>query len=69
MAKNEETRSAPRESNNPVFEEYQEELLMRPISTERDEDRLIRLESLTGKLLHRVESLEQKIQDLEVRRQ
>lgn len=69
MAKIEETRSAPRESNNPMFEEYQEELMRRPISTERDEDRLIRLEGLTGKLLDRVESLEQKIQDLEARRQ
>ncbi len=69
MAKSEATQNAPRESDNPMFEEYQEELMMRPISTERDVDRLVRLESLTGKLLNRVESLEQKVQDMEMRRQ
>jgi hypothetical protein len=69
MARDEDIMPAPRESNNPVFEEYQEDLSKRPIFTGRDEDRIARLESLTSKLLHRVDYLEQKIQDMDMRRQ
>jgi hypothetical protein len=68
MNKNEEKRDIPRESDNPMVEEYKEDLLQKPSSTVRDEERLIYLEGLASELLGRVESLERRIKVLEERR-
>lgn len=68
MIENEKKRGILRESDNPIVEEYKEELLRKPISTIRDEERIIRLEGLASELLDRVESLERRIQILEERR-
>jgi hypothetical protein len=68
MTKDVEKRSIPRESDNPIVEEYKEDLLRKPASTVRDEERLICLEGLVSQLLDRVESLELRIKNLEDRR-
>ncbi len=65
MAKKEEMRVTPRDSDNPMVEEYKEELLRKPVSTVRDEERLICLEGTVGELLEKVESLERRVQSLE----
>jgi hypothetical protein len=68
MTKNEEKRGIPRESDNPMVEEYKEDLSRKSSSTVRDEERLICLEGLASELLDRVESLERRIKVLEERR-
>jgi hypothetical protein len=68
MTKSEEKKGIPRESDNPIVEEYKEDILRRPISAVRDEERLIRLEGLVSEFLDRVESLERRIKILEDRR-
>ena len=68
MTKSEKMRGVPRESDNPIVEEYKEELLRKPIFTIRDEERIIRLEGLASELFGRIESLERRIRLLEERR-
>jgi hypothetical protein len=65
MTKNEDKRLIPRESDNPMIEEYKEDLLRKPSSTVRDEERLICLEGLVSELLGKVDSLERRVQILE----
>jgi hypothetical protein len=68
MTKSEKMRGVPRESDNPIVEEYKEELLRKPIFTIRDEERIIHLEGLASELFGRIESLERRIRLLEERR-
>lgn len=68
MTNSEKMRGVPRESDNPIVEEYKEELLRTPIFTIRDEERIIRLEGLASELFGRIESLERRIRLLEERR-
>jgi hypothetical protein len=68
MTNGEKMKGVPRESDNPIVEEYKEELLRKPIFTIRDEERIIRLEGLASELFGRIESLERRIQLLEERR-
>jgi hypothetical protein len=65
MTKNENKRITPRESDNPMIEEYKEDLLRKPLSTVRDEERLICLEGLVSELLGKVDSLERRVRTLE----
>jgi hypothetical protein len=65
MTKNEDKRLVPRESDNPMVEEYKEDLLRKPSSTVRDEERLICLEDLVSELQGKVDSLERRVQNLE----
>lgn len=65
MTKNEDKRIIPRESDNPMIEEYKEDLLRKPSSTVRDEERLICLEGLVSELVEKVDSLERRVQTLE----
>jgi hypothetical protein len=65
MTKNEDKRLIPRESDNPMVEEYKEDLLRKPSSAVRDEERLICLEGLVSDLIGKVDSLERRVQTLE----
>jgi len=56
-----------RESDDPLFEEYKEELLNMPISTARDENRLAQLEARMNELITKVGSLEKRVQEMEKR--
>jgi hypothetical protein len=68
MIKNEDKRIIPRESDNPMVEEYKEDLLRKPSSTVRDEERLICLEGLVSELVEKVDSLERRVRALEEKR-
>jgi hypothetical protein len=68
MTKNEDKRLIPRESDNPIVEEYKEDLMRKPLSTVRDEERLICLEGLVSELHGKVDSLEQRVRTLEEKR-
>jgi hypothetical protein len=68
MIKNEDKRIIPRESDNPMVEEYKEDLLRKPSSTVRDEERLICLEGLVSELVEKVDSLERRVRNLEEKR-
>jgi polyhydroxyalkanoate synthesis regulator phasin len=64
--------AAPRESDDPIAEEFREELLQRPSFTAQsvgrlisDEDKLSRLEGRLTELLQRIDTLERRIQALE----
>ncbi len=65
MFENESKRGTPRDSDNPILEEYKEDLLNKPMFVARDEERIIRLEGLANELLCRIESLEQRTETLE----
>lgn len=65
MTKNEDKRIIPRESDNPMIEEYKEDLLRKPSSTVRDEERLICLEGLVSELVEKIDSLERRVRTLE----
>ena len=65
MTKNEDKRLIPRESDNPMVEEYKEDLLRKPLSAVRDEERLICLEGQVNDLIDKVDSLERRISVLE----
>lgn len=66
-------RAEPRESDNPVLEDFKEDLLRkpsfgtRPIMTS-DAERLTRLESLIAELHQKMKSLEQRIDVIEGKR-
>jgi len=62
----------PRESDNPIVEEYKEELLRRPTFGSRsplaDEERLMRLEGMLAEIHQRIAVLERRLEILEGRR-
>ncbi len=66
-------RAEPRESDNPILEDFKEDLLRRssfgtrPITTS-DADRLARLESLIAELHQKIKSMEQRIDVIEGKR-
>lgn len=59
------SKAVQRESDNPIVEEFKEELLKRPsygtASTLESEERLCRLEGLLADLLRRVDALERQV--------
>jgi len=59
----------PRESDNPIVEEFKEELLRRPTFGSRshlvDEERLTRLEGLLTEMQERIAALERRLEMLE----
>jgi len=59
----------PRESDNPILEEYKEDLSHKPGYGIRpagyDDERLLRLEELLGKVQERLADLEKRIKKLE----
>ena len=64
--------NSPRESDDPIAEEFREDLLQKPSfvsqSTSRlirDEDRLARMEGMLAELLQRTDALEKRVQILE----
>lgn len=65
-------RLEPRESDNPILEEYKEEMLRRPTfgarSTLNNDERLYRMEGLLAELLQKIEVLERRIDALEGRK-
>lgn len=65
------SRAVPRESDNPIVEDYKEELLKRPsfgtgpaVGIE-ESNRLCRLEGLMDEMVEKVEDLERRIKALE----
>jgi len=56
-----------RDSDNPILEEYKEELLNRPIMVAQNEERIARLEGLLNELMERTRSLERRLEILEGR--
>lgn len=62
------SRAVQRESDNPIIEEFKEELLKRPSygtsPALESEERLCRLEGLLAELVGRVEALERKVEAL-----
>jgi hypothetical protein len=74
-AKNERAaapKKSPRESDNPIVEEFKDDLLSKPgysIHSGRDDDaRLARLEKLSLETQERLQGLEKRIRELEVKR-
>jgi len=66
--------AVPRESDNPIVEEFKEELLYRPASGTRpigaaavDAEKMARLEGLLFDLHQKVEALERRVEILERR--
>ena len=59
----------PRESDNPILEEYKEDLSHKPGYAIRpagyDDERLLRLEELLGKVQERLADLEKRIKTIE----
>lgn len=63
---------SPRESDDPIAEEFREDLLQKPSFASQsasrltsDEDRLARMEGMLAELLQRVDTLEMRVQILE----
>ena len=67
MQEREGKRGILRDSDNPILEEYKEELLNRPILIAQDEERIARLEGLLNELMERTRSLERRMELLEGR--
>ncbi len=67
MLEREGKRAIPRDSDNPILEEYKEDLLTRPILIAQNEERIARLEGLLNELLERCRSLERRVEILEGR--
>ena len=67
MLEKEGKRGILRDSDNPILEEYKEELLNRPIMIAQDEERIARLEGLLNELMERTRSLERRMEILEGR--
>lgn len=68
----EKFRNAPRDSDNPIIEEYKEELLRKPTYSPRsvsqilsDEERMSHLEKLLTEINWRIDNLEKRIENLE----
>ena len=66
------SKKSPRESDNPIVEEFKDDLLSKPgysIRSGRDDDaRLSRLEKLSLETQERLQDLEKRIRELEVKR-
>ena len=63
---------SPRESDDPIAEEFREDLLQKPSFASqstgrliRDDDRLARMEGMLAELIQRTDALERRIQTLE----
>ncbi len=67
MPEKEGKRRIMRDSDNPILEEYKEDLLTRPIPVPRDEERIVRLEGLLNELMEKIRSLERRVEILEKR--
>ena len=72
--KSEETitsKAVPRESDNPIVEEYKEDMLKKPTYRARssldDEERLCRMEALLAEIRQKAEDLEKRVKALEAR--
>lgn len=65
MPEREGKRRIMRDSDNPILEEYKEDLLTRPIPVPRDEERIVRLEGLLNELMEKIRSLERRVEILE----
>lgn len=72
--KSEETitsKAVPRESDNPIVEEYKEDMLKKPTYRARpsldDEERLCRMEALLAEICQKAEDLEKRVKALEAR--
>lgn len=65
------SKKVPRESDNPIVEEYKEDLLNKPgyghQPSRIDEERLSRIEGLLGKIQERLADLEKRIKAMEER--
>jgi len=66
------SRAILRESDNPIVEEYKEDMLRKPTYGARptldSEERLCRLEGLLGELHQKLEALEMRLKALEGRK-
>lgn len=67
-------KAVPRESDNPIVEEYKEELLTRPgygvhPVAAGEEARLCRMEALLAEMKDKVDNLERRLKALEGRKQ
>jgi len=67
-----QARPTPRESDNPIVEEYKEDLLRKPIYSPRsvgrlldEEERMTRIEKLVAELGDKIASIEKRIENLE----
>jgi hypothetical protein len=74
MAKKSETitpKAVPRESDNPIVEEYKEDMLKKPTYGARpsldNEERLCHMEALMAEIRQKTEDLEKRIKALEAR--
>jgi hypothetical protein len=67
MLEREGKRGILRDSDNPILEEYKEDLLTRPILIAQSEERIARLEGLLNELMERTRSLERRLEVLEGR--
>jgi len=67
MLEREGKRGILRDSDNPILEEYKEDLLNRPILIAQSEERIARLEGLLNELMERTRSLERRLEVLEGR--
>lgn len=67
MLEKEGKRGILRDSDNPILEQYKEDLLTRPILIAQDEERIARLEGLLNELMERTISLERRLEILEGR--
>lgn len=63
---------SPRESDDPIAEEFREDLLQKPSFASQsanrliiDEDKLARMEGMLAELLQRTDTLERRVQTLE----
>lgn len=76
MAKNSEeiapSKRVPRESDNPIIEEYKEDLLNKPgygiHPAADDEARLCRLEGFLAEMQKRLQDMEKRIKAIEARK-
>jgi hypothetical protein len=67
-----QARPTPRESDNPIVEEYKEDLLRKPTYSPRsvsrlldEEERMTRVEKLVAELGDKIASIEKRIENLE----
>ncbi len=67
-----QVRPTPRESDNPIVEEYKEDLLRKPTYSPRsvsrllnEEERITRLEKLIAELSDKMAFIEKRIENLE----
>lgn len=62
-------KKVPRESDNPIVEEYRDDLLKRPGYGSHpdtgDEARLSRLEGIIGELQEKLQSLDRRVREIE----